>query len=105
MLETWIGLGIFLWGLGFLPRIFSQDLSEEETLQIPKLVSIICLAPSLKVSRPSLGFQSYGFIMILYGLISNILNLEGLLDIIMGFVFPAIVTRALFEIIESLQNK
>lgn len=98
-MDKWIGLGVFLWLLGFFGRLFGFVSSREQFINLPKWVSIFFFTANIPIS--SLVFQTLGFSMIIYSLTISKLIPNGIIAAVAGILIPTFFTRFIVDILRK----
>ena len=98
--QMFIGIGIFLWlygtGTGFFVR-------GEETIRIPKWASLLLLNFQQVTPVATIFLQTYGILIIVYGLFIAQIITDPLLKLLIGMLVPVIMARILIQTLENLR--
>ena len=89
---TWLGVGLFIWLLGLLQRVFGIGLGDE-TIQVPRWLAFVLLSRGDALPVPSLFFQLWGVFTAIYGLTFDRFMSDKMIGLIVGLLLPMVMAR------------
>jgi hypothetical protein len=96
--KAWFGVSIFIWLLGFVPSFLGLTIGDE-TIQIPKWLSLVLLNRGQNISVPSLAFQFWGMLTALYAITLEKFILSKALGLAIGFILPLFIVSLIVDIL------
>ena len=94
-----LGVGLWLWGA--LPMILGYAI-KEETSHIPKWLSRLLVSPTQDIPNPSLFFEIWGLVCIIYALLVGD-RTDHVYGNLARFFVPPLVTRICIQYLRKRQ--
>lgn len=94
--SSWLGLGILVWSFGFLARVFGA-IPGGESIEIPRWLSFMLVSRGGPFPVPSLFFQLWGILTVIYGLSLDKVISDKMIGLIVGILLPVLITGVIID--------
>jgi hypothetical protein len=98
--RTWIGIALAFWLWGFLARLIGGAV-DGRYIEVPRWVALLLFSRTQQIATASLVFQMMGLLMLAYGLTLAPLMPNQAVEVVVGFVLPAVGTKFILDYLSA----